>query len=191
MRKTELRSSYQKKRYALSSAEYLQLNHRLCENFFAHIDLSFAKVIHTFIAIEKKKEPDTWPIIDRVRREFPNVRLSIPRVNDQTSELENFFLEGIDQLNINTWGIPEPKQGIPTPSEKIDMVLIPLLCFDKVGHRVGYGKGFYDKFLSEVRTDCKRVGLSFFEPVDKIDDVSEYDVPLNYCVTPNETFSFD
>ena len=190
MRKAELRSFYQKKRNALSEAEYLQLNHRLCENFFAHIDLSFSKVVHTFIAIEKKREPNTWPIIERIRREFPYIRLSVPRVNDQTGELENFFLEGLHQLETNTWGVPEPKQGIPTQSEKIDMVIVPLLCFDKQGQRVGYGKGFYDKFLTQLRPECVRVGISLFPPETKIDDVDSFDVPLNYCVTPGETFKF-
>lgn len=190
MKKAELRVSYQNKRSALSHTEYLQLNHHLCENFFAHIDLSFSKVVHTFIGIEKKKEPDTWPIIDRMKREFPQIRLSIPRVNDQTSELENFFFEGVHQLKVNTWGIPEPTQGIPTPSEQIDMVLMPLLCFDKKGHRVGYGKGFYDKFLAHVRPDCKRVGLSLFSPAETIDDINDLDVPLDFCVTPEETFQF-
>lgn len=190
MRKAELRSFYQKKRNTLSDAEYFQLNHGICENFFASIDLSFIKVIHTFIPIEKKREPNTWLIIDRIRREFPHIRLSIPRVNDQTSELENFFLEGLHQLTNNTWGIPEPRQGIPTPPEKIDMVLVPLLCFDVKGHRVGYGKGFYDKFMSHLRPDCTRVGISLFPPVEKIGDVNDFDVPLHYCVTSEETFKF-
>jgi 5-formyltetrahydrofolate cyclo-ligase len=190
MKKAELRTIYQKKRNALSEAEYLQLNHRLCENFFAHIDLSFIKVIHTFIAIDKKREPETWTMIDRIRREHPHIRLSIPRVNDQTGELENFFLEGLHQLETNLWGIPEPKQGIPTPSEKIDMVLVPLLCFDRQGQRVGYGKGFYDKFLAQLRPDCIRVGISLFPPEARIDDVNSFDVSLNYCVTPEETFRF-
>jgi 5-formyltetrahydrofolate cyclo-ligase len=190
MRKSELRSFYQKKRNALSEAEYFQLNHGLCENFFAHIDFLYTNVIHTFIPIEKKREPNTWLIIDRIRREFPQIRLSIPRVNDQTGELENFFFEGMHQLRTNTWGVPEPTQGIPTPPEKIDLVLVPLLCFDKQGYRVGYGKGFYDKFLQLVPVGCRRIGISLFPPVEKIDDIGSFDVPLDLCVTPDESFTF-
>jgi 5-formyltetrahydrofolate cyclo-ligase len=66
----------------------------------------------------------------------------------------------------------------------IDLVIVPLVCVDKSGHRVGYGKGFYDRFLKQVRTDCVKVGLSYFEPVERIDDVHEGDVRLDFVITP-------
>jgi len=190
MTKQELRKLYLQKRLALSEAEYLQLNHQLCENFFAHIDLSFIKVLHTFIPLERNKEPNTWLIIDRIRREFPNIRLSIPRVNNQTGELENFYFEGLHQLQQNSWGILEPKQGVPTEPEKIDMVLVPLLVFDKRGHRVGYGKGFYDKLLSQCQSTCMKIGVSLFSPINAIEDVNVFDQPLSLAITPSEIISF-
>ena len=70
------------------------------------------------------------------------------------------------------------------------MVFVPLLAFDKKGHRVGYGKGFYDKFLSECKPDAIKIGLSFFEPEELITDVFESDVKLDYCVTPNSIHAF-
>jgi len=190
MTKQELRKFYLQKRLALSDAEYFQLNHQLCENFFAHVDLSFIKVLHTFLPLEKNKEPNTWLIIDRIRREFPHIRLSIPRVNNQTGELENLFFEGLHQLQLNSWGIQEPKQGVPTESVNVDMVLVPLLAFDKQGHRVGYGKGFYDKFLATCKPSCKRVGLSLTEPVEEISDTNPFDIKLQLCVTPTTTLIF-
>ncbi len=190
MNKKELRKIFSQKRLALSEAEYLQLSHRLCEMFFASIDLSFVKVVHIFIPIAKNREPDTWLIIDRIRREFPHIRLSIPRVNQTEATLENFFLEGLHQLKPNVWGIPEPTQGVPTPSEKIDMVIMPMLAFDQEGQRVGYGKGFYDKLLAGCRADCKRVGLSFFDGMDHIDDVQSHDQPMHLVVTPTQVVSF-
>ncbi len=190
MTKEELRKIYLHKRLALSEIEYLQLNHQLCELFFASIDLSFIKVLHIFLPIEKKKEPNTWLILDRIRREFPHIRLSIPRVQNQTGKLENFYFEGLHQLQKNKWGIWEPKQGIPTEPEKIDMVLVPLLIFDKQGHRVGYGKGFYDSFLQTCRKDCRKVGLSLFEPIDRIEDQHHSDIPLTSCATPSGLLQF-
>lgn len=189
MTKAELRKTYLQKRTQLSEAEYLQLSHQLCENFFAHIDLSFVKVLHTFIPIEKNREPNTWLLIDRIRREFPQVRLSVPRVKAD-GELENFFFEGLHQLVLNNWGILEPKQGVPTETSKIDTVLVPLLAFDQQGNRVGYGKGFYDKFLSSCKVGSRFIGLSLFEPAEQIDDIMEYDEPLTECVTPASTYNF-
>jgi 5-formyltetrahydrofolate cyclo-ligase len=184
MNKQELRSLYFDKRKKLTPAECAQFNLQLSNIFFTSFDLSFVKVIHIFLPIEKNNEPDTWLIIDRVRREFPGVRISIPKVGAD-GYLENFYFEGLHQLQTNAWGIQEPKQGVPTPADKIDMVIVPLLIFDKSGQRVGYGKGFYDRFLKDCREDCKKIGLSFFEEVDSITDSNEYDIRLNSCVTPS------
>jgi len=190
MTKEELRKIYLQKRLSLSEAEYTKLNFQLYQNFFTGIDLSFIKILHTFLPLEKNKEPDTWLIIDRIRREFPHIRISIPRVNDQLEELENIFFEGLHQLQKNLWGIPEPTQGIPADPDQIDMVLVPMVIFDKHGHRVGYGKGFYDKFLATCRTDCRRVGISLFDPVESIEDVNDLDIPVQCCLTPTKRYRF-
>jgi len=189
MRKEELRKIYLQKRLSLTEAEYLEGNKRICDNFFGLVDLSFTVVVHSFLPIEKTKEPNTWLIIERIRREFPHIRVSIPRINNETSALDNFYFEGLHQLQNNTWGIPEPKQGIPTPNDKIDVVLVPLLAFDAAGHRVGYGRGFYDKFLATTRKDCRKIGLSFFPAVDSIDNITGQDLPLDMVVTPKEVLN--
>ena len=189
MTKQELRKIYLQKRQALSEAEYGQLNFQLYQNFFANTDLSFIKVVHIFLPIISKREVDTWFIIDRIRREYPHIRISIPRVNSETSELDNFFFEGLHQLKINEWGIQEPKQGIPTENEKIDLILVPLLAFDKNGHRIGYGKGYYDRFLKNCKASAKKIGLSLFEVEDKIPS-EQYDVTLTAVVTPTEYITF-
>jgi 5-formyltetrahydrofolate cyclo-ligase len=190
MTKASLRKEFLQKRLSLSEAEYAQLNFQLYQNFFSSIDISFIKVLHTFLPLQKNKEPDTWIIIDRIRREFPHIRLSLPRIEQATGTLENIFFEGLHQLEKNAWGIAEPKQGVATSSEQIDMVLVPLLACDTRGQRVGYGKGFYDKFLASCRPDCITVGISFFEPVEPIEDVNVFDVPLQYCLTPTTLHRF-
>jgi 5-formyltetrahydrofolate cyclo-ligase len=65
-----------------------------------------------------------------------------------------------------------------------------LLAFDVKGNRVGYGKGYFDKYLKECREDCIKVGLSYYEPLDSIDDANEFDVPLDFCITPQRTYVF-
>lgn len=174
----------------LSDAAYLQLNQQLCDNFFNSTDLSGIQVLHAFLPIEKTKEVNTWLIIDRITKEFPTIQISIPKVNSQPGKIDNYYFEGRHQLERNTWDIPEPKHGIPTPAAKIDAVLVPLLAFDKQGNRVGYGGGFYDRFLVTCRTDCKKIGLSFFEMEEKIDDLDENDVPVNLIITPKMRIIF-
>lgn len=189
MTKAELRKKYLQKRNELSEAEYLHLNRLLCEHFFSSIDLSFLKVVHTFLPMREKKECDTWLIIDRIRREFPHIRISLPKVNVD-GEMENIFFEGMHQLEKSTWGIEEPRHGVPTPAEKIDLVLVPLLCFDATGNRVGYGKGYYDTFLASCKPSCQKIGLSFFTIHETIDDLYEQDVPLDSVLTPEGLLTF-
>ena len=190
MNKIELRARYLERRTSLSDAEYAQLNFQLLQTFFSDVDISFVNILHTFLPLKRNKEPDTWPIIDRIRKEFPHIRIAVPKIESTTATLESFIFEGLDQLRENKWGIPEPGDGVPIENTKIDMVLVPLLIFDHDGNRVGYGKGFYDRFLSTCRQDCKRVGISLFEPIEKIADTNSFDVPLQYCVTPEGVYRF-
>ena len=90
----------------------------------------------------------------------------------------------------NFFGIAEPAGGNKISPKEIDLVLVPLLAFDQKGYRVGYGKGFYDKFLSECRMDVIKIGLSFFEAEEQIADINQFDISLNYCVTPKRIYDF-
>ena len=92
-----------------------------------------------------------------------------------------------EKKNLNIY---EPQQGNIVPVDEIDMVLVPLLAFDMNGKRVGYGRGFYDKFLSACRTDCVKAGFSYFEPVERLDDCNEFDIPLDLCITPHNSYVF-
>ena len=184
MTKKELRKIYFRKRMELSEADFQQLNQRLCDHFFSTVDLSRIQVLHTFLPITRNREVTTWLIIDRLKADYPHIKISIPKINNHTAELEHYYYEEPGQLKNNTWEIPEPIRGVPTPTDKIDAVLVPLLAFDKQGHRLGYGSGFYDRFLSTCRPGCLKIGLSFFEVEEKIEGIRDQDIPLNKIITP-------
>lgn len=190
MTKKELRTLFLEKRKGLNEASLASMNLALSANFFAAIDLSFTSVLHTYLPIVGNNEPDTWIIVDRIRREFPHVQVCIPRVAGADA-LDNILYEGPQQLQQGKWGIPEPKYGNRVESEKLDLVIVPLLAVDRDGHRVGYGRGFYDRLLNSVRADCRKVGFSFFEPVTAIEDIGQHDVVLDACVTPKGTLVFN
>jgi 5-formyltetrahydrofolate cyclo-ligase len=189
MTKQELRRLYLKKRRSLTDPAYQHLNLMLCNRFFETVDLSRIKVLHMFLPIVKNKEPDTWPIINQLKAQFPAIRISIPKVLENDS-LSSYYYENPDQLTISAWGIPEPTRGTITDPQQIDAVLIPLLAFDKQGHRVGYGKGYYDKFLKSCRSDCSKIGLSFFPPETRIKNLITTDLPLDKVITPEEVYTF-
>ena len=188
MTKQEIRSEYQQLRLALSPERLSLLSEKLSAFFFSNVDLSSVNTIHLFLPILSKNEPDTWLIIRKLKNEFPHVRISIPRV--ENDHLANFYFESDSQLKKNKWGIQEPAFGVSTPTEKIDLVIVPLLAFDKKGSRLGYGKGFYDKFLSTCRSNCKKIGLSFFEPYLELIPVDQHDLPLDAVITPSQVFEF-
>lgn len=188
MTKQEIRSNYLKLRLALSTNDCAIFSKKLCDLFFSDLDLSHIKTLHTFLPIISKNEPDTRLIIKKLNQDFPKIRVSIPKV--ENDHLINFYFEENNELKENKWGIDEPLVGELTPAEKIDIVIVPLLAFDLTGNRLGYGKGFYDKFLSTCRTDCKKIGLSFFEPIKELITVDQYDIPLNAVITPSQFFEF-
>jgi len=90
----------------------------------------------------------------------------------------------------NQYGITEPKEGIELKPTDLDLIFVPLLICDEQGFRVGYGKGFYDKFLAQCKSDAITLGFNYFSPIDKIQDTDEYDIPLNYCITPEHIYEF-
>jgi 5-formyltetrahydrofolate cyclo-ligase len=90
----------------------------------------------------------------------------------------------------SAWGIPEPVGGTVVQPTDFDIVLIPLLAFDKYGHRVGYGKGFYDRYLLNCRPDCLKIGISLFDPVDLIEDAESHDIPLDIAICPAKMYDF-
>lgn len=191
MNKAALRKIYQDKRQALSGEDIQNLSRRVCRLFFQKISLKEVRHLHIFLPIARHNELDTWPIIRQLQKEHPAIGIVISRTNWQEKRMEHFHLNEATILKENKWGIPEPVEGLSCPVQHVDLVLLPLLAFDLQGHRLGYGAGFYDRFLAECASDTKKVGLSFFPPLSTpIEDVGEHDIPLNACITPAQAYYF-
>ncbi len=188
MNKKELRKKYLKKRKALSEDDYLTANQKIKYLLFEKFVIEPNAMVHVFLPIVKKGELDTWPIIHELWKR--NVEVVVPKTNFETMVLEHYRLTRQSTLERNHWGIEEPiGEKIVAPAD-IDFIIVPLLTFDKQGHRVGYGKGFYDRFLAGCRPEAIKIGLSIFPPIDSIDDIHELDIPLNYGITPSEVLLF-
>lgn len=186
MLKAELRKNYLTKQRSLSAIERLEKSQQISDRFFQEFTLENIQMLHVFLPIEKNNEIETKFVYEKFWHEFPQLKTIIPRVNFDSGEIENVEFTSETQLFLNKWQILEPTENDLVEAQNIDAVLVPLLCFDKKGFRVGYGKGFYDKFLKNCRTDCQKIGLSYFPPIEEISDTNLYDVTLDYCVTPDE-----
>ncbi|RKS94965.1 5-formyltetrahydrofolate cyclo-ligase [Flavobacterium limicola] len=187
MNKTELRQKYKALRNSLSENEVEEMSLAVANKILT-LPLWEKTYFHIFLPITEQKEVNTEFILHLLSGKDKEIIVS--KADFATRNMTHFLLTDNTKIKKNEYNIPEPADGIEVPSAKIEVVFVPLLAFDKKGHRVGYGKGFYDKFLSECKPDSIKIGLSFFEPEEIIEDVFEGDIQLNYCVTPNSIHSF-
>lgn len=183
MTKAELRKLFIKKRSELDSLQRMTLSEQITKNLFDSFNFKRLSFVHCYLSMENNNEPETGLIIERIRHEFSQISVYVPRVDFRSDEIESIHLERKTNLIKNRWGIPEPVSGKTANPEIFDLVIVPLVCFDKSGNRVGYGKGFYDRFLSRCRKDCIKAGLSFFPPVESISDIYPGDIRLDLCFT--------
>jgi 5-formyltetrahydrofolate cyclo-ligase len=189
MKKAELRRIYKEKRRQISNSDIEKLADLLLINF-QKIHLRFINVAHSYLASQKLGEIDTAMILRYLEFKNPGLKILIPRIDLLSGEMHQVHFHDEVEFIDNLFGIAEPIGGESVSPSIIDLILVPLLAFDGRGYRVGYGKGYYDKFLLECRDDVIKIGLSFFEPVIQIDDVNQFDIPLNYCVTPQRLYDF-
>jgi len=177
MKKAEIRK--------IVTAERSQLSEQACAEREAAIR-SFLRpllreglIVASFKAIPHRNEIN----LDSLEGTF-----AFPRV---TSEIKGTMeMVFSDQFANSLWGIPEPIEGRVVEPKEFDVVLIPLLAFDVNGHRVGYGKGFYDRYLAACRPDCLKIGISFFEVMAPIEDVEAHDIPLDMAICPTQVYDF-
>lgn len=181
MKKQELRKIYKQKRKALSAVEVENLQENIYQQVF-EFDFSSINTIHIFLSIERLLEINTNPIIDSLLLKNKTIVVSVSDFS--TNTLTHFLFDRKTKLKVSSFGIPEPINGIEIDPKKIDLVFVPLLISDEKKYRVGYGKGFYDRFLAECKSDVKTIGLNFFQPIDTIEDINEFDIPLHQVIYP-------
>ncbi|MCA1590995.1 MAG: 5-formyltetrahydrofolate cyclo-ligase [Acidobacteria bacterium] len=146
MTKSELRKIYLAKRREISTAQRANASREIIRRVFESFDFASVRTVHCFIAIRQLGEIDTTAFLEKLWTEFSNIRISAPRIDERTNEIDAVEFGPESKLVENKWRIPEPIGGNLIDPSVIDLVVVPLLCFDRIGHRVGYGKGFYDRF---------------------------------------------
>ena len=180
------RAKYQGLRVKLLQQEVYNLSEKIF-SLIKKIPLREKNTFHVFMSSNQKKEVDTRKILSYLHslnkiiatsKILPDKNLAHLRVDKKTSFIES------------SYNILEPDSSEEIPSAELDVIFVPLLCFDKQGNRVGYGGGYYDKFLSKTKNSVLKIGLSFFEPVDLINGINKLDVPLDMCITPEKVYDF-
>ena len=186
MQKAELRKKYLKLRQSLSVAQIDDLSIAIA-NQALQLPIWDKTYYHIFLPISEKKEINTEFLLHILQGKDKSI--CIPKADFKTGEMQHILLQENTPIKISAYGIPEPVEGIAIPPSQFDVVFVPLLAFDLHGNRVGYGKGFYDRFLTLCKPKCIVVGLSFFEAEEKIRK-GNIDFPLNICITPRKNYTF-
>jgi 5-formyltetrahydrofolate cyclo-ligase len=189
MLKAIARKEYLQKRLNLSADEFQQYTERISEAF---LSMSLPKInyLFSYYPLVKRKEFDVSLCEHEVRSRNPHVKIAWPKTDLDMSSMEACLLEEDGLFAKNRFDLLEPIGNDIIEPSLIDLTFVPLLAFDLHGYRVGYGKGFYDRYLTRCRQDMFKIGFCFFEPVEVFDDISEFDVPLNYCITPSRLYEF-
>ncbi len=184
--KKTIRSKYKKLREQLTEDASDEMSLQIA-NQALKLPIWDKTYYHIFLPISGKKEVNTEYLMHILQGKDKSIAVS--KTNFNTGEMQHFLLQENTLLKTSKYGIPEPEAGIELLPNTLELVFVPLLAYDKNGNRVGYGKGFYDRFLKKCTPNTLFVGLSFFEPESKIAS-DENDIPLDFCITPKKTHRF-
>ncbi len=185
--KKEIRIKYKQMRKTLSDDERQDKSVAITNNLLS-LPIWDKANFHVFLPIVNQNEVNTEIILHLLQGKNKNI--IIAKSDFETCTMQHFLLTDDTLIRNNQYGIPEPQSGEQVSAGIIDVVFVPLLAYDTDGHRVGYGKGFYDRFLAGCRADVIKIGLSFFEAELSFNDIHTADVLLNYSVTPKKIYRF-
>ncbi len=188
--KEEIRKQVLKERNALTPAEVAEKSARIIEKLVTTKEYRSAVNIMTYI--DFRNEVQTRDLIKRAIAE--GKRVSIPVADVVNRQLiPSLLVDYPGNLQPGTWGILEPKPGCLRaldPSEP-DLVIVPGVAYDLKGNRLGYGRGFFDRFLMLVKPGAVFVGLAFEFQIRPAVFPEAYDIPVHLLVTENRLIRTD
>ena len=176
--KSEMRSRLLNMRENLDPKAAQQLSETIFSNLTSLEQFTRAKVIHTYVS-SKKNEVDTKRLIEDAWQSGKRVVVPIMNLDHQT--LEHSEILSLDELKPGAFDILEPTTRRSIDLTLVEIVVVPVLGVDRRGNRIGFGEGYYDRFLKFMKKP--KVALAYeFQVVEKMPS-SEVDVPVDYVVT--------
>jgi 5-formyltetrahydrofolate cyclo-ligase len=189
MTKQELRKQLKAERLQFSARDRMVMDDLMLIQF-QRLSLDNWQTVLSYAPMEQQGEPNISLFEGYLDHFIPQVQFAYPVSDLQQHTITAHLVTEATIFQKNEWGIEEPLYEPALDPAQLDLVFVPMLICDLKGYRVGYGKGFYDRFLPQCRPDTVKIGFSYFEPVPSITDTHEFDVPLNYCITPKDIYEF-
>ena len=175
MDKKALRSKIREKKRGMTEDQIVAASQRLKGLFCAHPLYQNAKTIYGYLPYNQ--EVRTVPMVEKAWKDGKKV--AVPKVYDD--EMKFIYITDMSQIAEGYMGIPEPIADEPVAEDPTALVLMPGLAFDPQGHRIGYGGGYYDKFLSN-EPDHPTVALCYgFQMMEHL-ETEEFDIPVDLVI---------
>lgn len=181
--KGDIRQRSKEYRKKLSVDEKLKLDTAIYEKLISLEQIKNAKTILCYMSTDI--EVDTRPFLTKMFEMGKTV--AVPRCIDNTRDMEFYCISSFEQTEKHTFGVFEP---IPQKCQKLrdfrnSVCVLPGLCFDNEGYRLGYGKGYYDRFLSSYKG--LKIGICYDNCIEKVLPHGFYDVPADIVLTENQS----
>ncbi len=180
--KQNLRKKLLEQRKSLSEESYLQKSVQICKRLTEQAEFKKAQTIHCYVSINKRREVNTHPLIKKMPED--RKRVVVPFMQIEKGTLLHIELNHYDDLKPNRWGVLEPQKGNEVDPKELDLVIVPMVGGDSHKNRIGYGKGFYDRFLQQP--NCPKIGLLFEECLVEKVPVEGFDVGLDRIMTEDK-----
>lgn len=172
MNKQELRRTIRERKRAMTEEEIVERSNALAEKFYNSPAYQAASTIYGYLPYNQ--EVRTVPMLQRALDE--GKRVAVPKVYGE--EMRFIYLDDLTQVSKGYAGIPEPIADAPVADDKRALVLMPGLAFDPQGHRIGYGGGFYDRFLAQ-EPNHPTLALCYEFQMQAHLDTEEFDIPVD------------
>jgi 5-formyltetrahydrofolate cyclo-ligase len=185
--KSELRTYYLNKRDELTPEQVSSLSDSIESTVIEGL-LNDISSIHLFLSIPDSQEIQTQGIITACWEKDIQTATSITKFSPK--RLGHSWFDAQTHFTSGAFNVPVPSPIIPIDDLNFDVVLVPLLCVDTSGNRIGYGQGFYDSFLTQLPQSTKKIGLSLFDPLQEKINSDPWDIALDGVVTPKELILF-
>lgn len=178
-KKEELRKNLLEQREAIPEAAYYDLSADIIEELKKQDEFRAAEIIHCYISMNKRREVETRELIKEIL--LKKRQVIVPVTNFENRTLSHVHLRSFEDLQKNKWGVLEPNNGEEVFPDKVELVIVPVVAADEECNRIGYGKGFYDRFLKQVK--CPKIGLIFDRNIVEKVPVEDFDIPLDKVIT--------
>ena len=186
-RKLALRSQLRQQLMQMDAAEMAARSQAAAEQLVATAEFRAASAVMLFLPL--KYEIDARPIALKAWQSFKTV--TVPRVGYEQKHMIPVVIRSLEEpLISDRYGVSTPRSAEPFPIEMIDLVVVPGLGFDRQGHRIGRGSGFYDRFLSQPKFHGTTCGLALSEQVVNHVPCAAHDVRLDMLATDREVVRF-